>query len=99
MYLVIDFATYEVNLQPTQTIISIDNFSTLESAQQHIEETVKLNHEILSQLEYDNDDITTHTLMAFELNDNFTVFFNPLTSHYISKEHCVSMSEYQSLDF
>lgn len=99
MYLVIDFATYEVNLQPTQTIISIDNFSTLESAQQHIDDTVNLNHEILSQLEYREDDITTHTLMAFELNDNFAIVFNPLTSHHISKEHCAYSSEYPSLDF
>ena len=111
MYLLIDFADYEVDFQPTQTIASMNSFLTIESAQLHINQTIENSIHNLSQYD-DSDDsdddgddegsgeLTTHTLMLFEVNERFGLTFDPMTSQYsLNGGNPISSVEYQSNDF
>ena len=107
MYLLIDFADYEVDFQPTQTIVSMNSFLTIETAQEHITQTIENSIYNLSDTNSDDeeiddegsDELTTHTLMLFEVNERFGLIFNPMTSQYSLKDNPISSVDYQSRDF
>jgi hypothetical protein len=104
MYLVIDFAEYEVDFQPTQTIASMNYFLTIETAQEHINQTIENSIYNLSQYddsddEEGSDDLTTHTLMLFEVNERFGLTFDPMTAQYSLKDNPIVSFDYQSNDF
>jgi hypothetical protein len=98
MYVLIDTCNYEIDFQPTETIISCEYSSSLETLKNSLHQIIKEYKEIEID-DFPSDDLSTHTLRIFKIKDSTSIIFNQMTSQYHFSESPIIEDSYQSCDF
>lgn len=98
MYVLINFSTCDNVLYPHQTIHLCEFSESLTTLQNKFNLEIENSQLDLSENEYDESDLTTHTIIITKLSNSSHIIFNPMTSHYVLSEPIIQQATYQSCD-